>query len=62
MFASVAIGAVSLAAFTNEALAHAGDVHHWFDHQRALSDGGPLIVHEAQPEKPAEANGRAPRR
>ena len=61
VLALVAIGgAVSMVAFTNEALAHTGDVHHWFEHQRALSDGGPMVVDEPRPLKQAEmSDGRA---
>lgn len=47
-------GAASMLPFSNEALAHPGDVHHWFEHERAKSDGGPTLVNEADSVKQGE--------
>ena len=52
---TAAIVGASMVALASEAQAHPGDVHHWFEHQRALSDGGPMIVNETNPLKQAQA-------
>lgn len=52
--AAAIVGAASMVGFTNEAVAHSGDVHHWFEHQRAISDGGPTIVNETDALKQGE--------
>jgi hypothetical protein len=54
--AAAIVGTASMVAFTNEAQAHPGDVHHWFEHQRALSDGGPMIINDSAPVKQAEVS------
>lgn len=53
---TTAIAGVSMVTFANEAHAHPGDVHHWFEHQRAFTDGGPMIVNETDSLKQAEAS------
>jgi len=52
---TAAIVGASMVTLASAAQAHPGDVHHWFEHQRALSEGGPMIVNETNPLKQAEA-------
>lgn len=54
LIAAGVAGAASMVPFTNAALAHPGDVHHWFEHERAMSDGGPMIVSEAETRRQVE--------
>lgn len=51
---AAAIVTTSMVTFANQAQAHPGDVHHWFEHQRTFSDGGPMLVNETNPVKQAE--------
>ena len=55
--AAAIVGAASAVQVSNEALAHPGDVHPWFEHERARTDGGPALVSEASPSQQAEGRG-----
>lgn len=52
-----ALGALAFAAGAGVALAHETDVHHWFDHQRALSDGGDVFIESGSPAMARPSNG-----
>lgn len=54
VIAAAVIGAASMVSYTNAALAHRGDLHHWFEHQRAMLDGGPMSVDETDARKQVE--------
>lgn len=49
------MAAIGASLFAAGALAHETDVHHWFEHQRALEEGGTVGIIETQ--SPASGNG-----
>ena len=53
-------GATLFALASGTALAHESDVHHWFEHQRALTDGGTVGLVEAEARAPS-GNGNGGR-
>ena len=55
------IGAALMIAAAGPAVAHETDIHHWFEHQRSLTDGGSVGLSDG-PDAPAPAaNGNGAR-
>ena len=48
------IGSVLVVATAGPAMAHETDIHHWFEHQRSLTDGGSVGLIDG-PDAPAPA-------
>jgi hypothetical protein len=49
--------AIGASLFAAGALAHETDMHHWFEHQRALVEGGTVGIIETQSLAPGNGNG-----
>lgn len=54
---TTALGATLLASIGGYAHAHQTDVHHWFEHQRALTDGGTVGLIEPPISPQSAVNG-----
>ena len=48
-FSAAMVATMGLAA--GGALAHETELHHWYEHQRALSDGGDMLIASPSPAK-----------